>query len=177
MFGGFDGTFYNDLHILHTNKTLKESVRISKSTLHANLAEAVDCSEFSDIEFVLKPASDFFEVAARTQIFANKSLVLYRLIERELRTTDFNSSNAVFKMQIPELLNSNRSSKALTTSRLELDRSQPQFQANAFLQKVFNARAGEQVLLSEVNDLQKEEFLIFLEFCHCEKLIKPMTCL
>jgi hypothetical protein len=31
-------------------------------------------------------------------------MVLYRLIERELRTTDINSSNAIFMMQIPELL-------------------------------------------------------------------------
>lgn len=61
MFGGFDGNFYNDLHILHTNKTLKESIRVSKSTLNANLALAVDCYELSNIEFVLKPINDFCE--------------------------------------------------------------------------------------------------------------------
>ena len=98
MFGGFDGNFYNDLHILHTNKTLKESIRVSKSTLNANLALAVDCPELSNIEFVLKPINDFCEAPKSTVIYANKSLVLYRLIERELRTTDFNSGNAVFKM-------------------------------------------------------------------------------
>ena len=38
MFGGFDGNFYNDLHILHTNKTAKETIKISPSTLHRNLA-------------------------------------------------------------------------------------------------------------------------------------------
>jgi hypothetical protein len=26
MFGGFDGNFYNDLHILHTNKLAKERI-------------------------------------------------------------------------------------------------------------------------------------------------------
>ena len=55
MFGGFDGTFYNDLFILHTNKTVKENVKVSKSTLHTNLASVVNISELSDIEFVLKP--------------------------------------------------------------------------------------------------------------------------
>ena len=53
MFGGFDGSFYNDLHILHTNKLSKESIRVSASTIHNDLAGAVNQSELSDIEFVL----------------------------------------------------------------------------------------------------------------------------
>ena len=54
MFGGFDGTFYNDLHILHTNKTAKESIKVSVSTLMHNLASIVNDPEVSNIEFVLK---------------------------------------------------------------------------------------------------------------------------
>lgn len=53
MFGGFDGNFYNDLHILHTNKPIKESVKVSQSTLHQDLASVVNMPELSDVEFVL----------------------------------------------------------------------------------------------------------------------------
>ena len=56
--------------------------------------------ELSDIEFVLRPSNGH----GKSVVYANKSLVLYRLVERELRTTDLNSGNAVFRMQIPELL-------------------------------------------------------------------------
>ena len=60
----------------------------------------------------------------------------------------------------------------MTASRHGIDRSEPpQFRANAFLQQVFNAKAGEKIVLNEVNEKQKDEFLIFLEFCHCEKLV------
>jgi hypothetical protein len=34
MFGGFDGNFYNDLYILHTNKEANESIKVSISSLH-----------------------------------------------------------------------------------------------------------------------------------------------
>lgn len=98
MFGGFDGTFYNDLHILHTNKTAKESIAVTASTLMQNLASVVNDPEVSNIEFVLKSNGH------SSPIYANKSLVLYRLIERELRTTDYQSGNAVVRMQLPELL-------------------------------------------------------------------------
>lgn len=53
MFGGFDGNFYNDLNILHTNKTFKETIKVSDSTLHRDLSNVVNAPELSDIEFVL----------------------------------------------------------------------------------------------------------------------------
>jgi hypothetical protein len=99
MFGGFDGTFYNDLHILHMNKTSKESILVGPSTLMTDLASVVDDAEVSNIEFVLNSCNQ----ANDQVIYANKSLVLYRLVERELRTTEFNSGNALFRMQLPEL--------------------------------------------------------------------------
>lgn len=113
MFGGFDGNFYSDLHILHTNKTTKESVTVARSTLHNNLASVVNIPELSDIEFVLRPS----HASSRSQsvVYANKSLVLYRLIERELRTTDLNSGNAVFRMQLPELLSVKHNKTRLAT--------------------------------------------------------------
>jgi hypothetical protein len=58
MFGGFDGNFYNDLNILHTNKLAKERILVSKSTLHLDLASTVNESELSDIEFILGTESD-----------------------------------------------------------------------------------------------------------------------
>jgi hypothetical protein len=166
MFGGFDGTFYSDLHILHTNKTAKESVTVSRSTLHTSLASVVNIPELSDIEFVLRPTSSL----GTSVVHANKSLVLYRLIERELRTTDFNSGNAVFRMHIPELLGARPNKTHLSTDPVR-------FQCSAFLKKVFNARAGEKIFLQEVSEAQRSEFLVFLEFCHCEKIVQPITCL
>jgi hypothetical protein len=71
--------------------------------------------------------------------------VLYRLIERELRTTDLNSSNAIFMMQIPELLSAKQNKTRMAADAVR-------FQCNAFLQKVFNARAGEKIFLQEVNE-------------------------
>lgn len=168
MFGGFDGTFYNDLHILHTNKTAKESITVSPSTLIHNLAAVVNDPEVSNIEFVLKASSQ----ASQQVVYANKSLVLYRLVERELRTTDFNSGNTVFRMQLPELLGStNSKTQQLFTSQ------QARFQCSSFLQRVYRAQAGDKVMLPEINESQRSEFLAFLEFCHCEKLVHPMTCL
>ena len=166
MFGGFDGNFYSDLHILHTNKTAKESVIVAKSTLHPNLASAVNVPELSDIEFVLRPSVG----QNPPVVHANKSLVLYRLIERELRTTDHNSGNAVFRMPLPELL-SMRANKTRQVS------DPVRFQCNQFLQRVFGARAGEKIFLQEVSEEQRAEFLVLLEFCHCEKLVQPVTCL
>ena len=88
MFGGFDGNFYNDLNILHTNKATKERIKVSASTLYANLAGTVNDPELSDIEFIVKSEKG----DSQQVIYANKSLVLYRLIERELRTPDFSAS-------------------------------------------------------------------------------------
>lgn len=77
-------------------------------------------------------------------VYANKSLVLYRLIERELRTTDFQSGNAAFKLTIPELL-----SAKLTKSRL-LDRAELRFHCATFMERVYNAKSGEQIYLYDL---------------------------
>jgi hypothetical protein len=116
-FGGFDGAFYNDLHILHTNKTLKENITVSRSSMHQDFAEVVNVPELSDIEFLLQTSNPLEGFTNSAVVYANKSLVLYRLIERELRTTDFNSGNNIFNRLIPELL----SSKAPKTQQLIRD--------------------------------------------------------
>jgi len=83
MFGGFDGEFYNDLHILNLNKNQKRKVFVSKSTLDSDYKNLVNEPEHSNLTFVLdtKNGDGNGEV-----IHANKALVLFRIVERELRT-------------------------------------------------------------------------------------------
>jgi hypothetical protein len=42
---------------------------------------------------------------------------------------------------------------------------------------VFEAKAGEKVMLQLVSETQRAEFLLFLEFCYSERIIQPVTCL
>ena len=42
MFGGFDGNFYNDLFIMHNNKEANESINVSMSSLHMDLANTIN---------------------------------------------------------------------------------------------------------------------------------------
>jgi hypothetical protein len=42
VFGGFDGGFYNDMHILHTNQPFKSRINVSSSTHGIDLAEIVN---------------------------------------------------------------------------------------------------------------------------------------
>ena len=46
-------------------------------------------------------------------------------------------------------------------------------QCPKFFQKVFDAQSNEQIRLPGVK--HKQEFLRFLEFCYCDKLIEPVT--
>ena len=48
-------------------------------------------------------------------------------------------------MQIPELLSAKQSKTRMAADAIR-------FQCNAFLQKVFNARAGEKIFLQEVSE-------------------------
>jgi hypothetical protein len=59
MFGGFDGEFYNDLHILHLKQAEKTQITVSPSTLYHDYAALVDVKTFrhsADITFVLDGA-------------------------------------------------------------------------------------------------------------------------
>ncbi len=46
-------------------------------------------------------------------------------------------------------------------------------QCPPFFQKIFDAQNGERIRLPGVK--HKAEFLRFLEFCYCDKLIEPVT--
>lgn len=54
MFGGFDGEFYNDLHILHMKKDEKSKVSVRHSELDESFAKLVNEPELADIIFELE---------------------------------------------------------------------------------------------------------------------------
>lgn len=78
MFGGFDGDFYNDMHILNVMKNSNCSIKVSESTIESDYLKMLDNPECSDIEFLLntKPY--------KAKVYMNKSLMLFRTVEREL---------------------------------------------------------------------------------------------
>ncbi len=90
MFGGFDGEFYNDLNILHLQQAEKTQISVAPSTLLKDYASLVDIQTFrhpADITFVLDRAQTVLAVGEETtnlEVHANKSMILYRLIEKEV---------------------------------------------------------------------------------------------
>ena len=83
MFGGFDGEFYNDMHILHLKEAPKMRGFTSTSTINSDYAKLVDSLDHSNISFVLDPE---MPNGCEQIVYANKSLVLFRLFEREVRS-------------------------------------------------------------------------------------------
>ena len=83
MFGGFDSEFYDDLHALDLRKLSNEEVKkkkanqSTKDTDYAQMVNKENCSNFM-IRLVDS------ETHLSRDIHANKSLVLYRLIEKEV---------------------------------------------------------------------------------------------
>ena len=55
MFGGFDGEFYNDMHILHLKEAPKMRGFNSSSTINSDYSKLVDSQDHSNIQFVLDP--------------------------------------------------------------------------------------------------------------------------
>lgn len=53
MFGGFDGSFYNDLNILDLQNTDRAAIQIRKSTISNDYQSLVNSAEGSDIVFQL----------------------------------------------------------------------------------------------------------------------------
>lgn len=78
MFGGFDGDFYNDMHILNVQKNSNSFIKVSESTIDQDYLKMLDNEEYSDMDFVLntKPY--------KSKVNVNKSLMLFRTVEREL---------------------------------------------------------------------------------------------
>ena len=102
MFGGFDGEFFNDMHLLHmngqTNASSSSSTR-QGSTLLEDYVQLVDKKEHSNIVFLLDP---IVEGGQQQAVHANKSLVLFRLFEREIR--EYGSDSHVTQLRMEEVL-------------------------------------------------------------------------
>ena len=102
MFGGFDGEFFNDMHLLHMNGQKNASSSSSTrqgSTLLDDYVQLVDKKEHSNIVFLLDP---IVEGGQQQAVHANKSLVLFRLFEREIR--EYGSDSHVTQLRMEEVL-------------------------------------------------------------------------
>ena len=89
MFGGFDGEFFNDINTmdLSANSLLNKSA-IQESTKDRDFSRIVNCFEDHDIVFNIKGTSGFHS----QRVYANKALVLYRAIEKEVEIHHKNMS-------------------------------------------------------------------------------------
>ena len=154
MFGGFDGEFFNDMHVLHFGQDSLEKIsqQQSISSLLEDYAKLVDSKDHSNIKFLLDPIK---QGGPEQVVHANKSLVLFRLFEREVR--EYCQDSRVFNMRMEEVLSC----------------SQTKSMCPQFFQRVFEAKPGQSLRLTGVSS--KPEFLLFLEFCYCDKLVTPVT--
>lgn len=97
MFGGFDGEFFNDLNIIDIEQVKRgfSQYHIEASSKEQDYMSMVDSKDGHDIIFKLiskddspKQMFDFStlpKVSCRFQeIYANKSLLLFRTIEKEI---------------------------------------------------------------------------------------------
>ena len=73
MFGGFDGSFYNDLNIMDLTTAKKQVIHIQPSTIYQDYRSLVNQQENADIVFIL-------DNDRRSNIYAHKALILFRLI-------------------------------------------------------------------------------------------------
>ena len=88
-------------------------------------------------------------------VYANKALLLHRIFEREIQ--GFASEKNIFCLKLED---------ALTNKSLR-DRL-PQF-----IVRVFDAKNGERIHLRGIR--HKDEFIKFLEFAYCDKLVEPVS--
>lgn len=97
------------------------SLHTSPSTLYEDYAKLVDTKEHSNIRFQLDPVTpggpDQF-------VYANKSLVLFRLFEREVR--EYSQESRVFQLRMEEVLSC----------------PQTKSMCPQFFQRVFDAKTG-----------------------------------
>jgi len=76
MFGGFDGTFYNDLNLLDFTRPSKQVLSIEPSTIDFDYRSLVNSEEASDIKFILDHPS-------KPLVHGHKPLILFRAFARE----------------------------------------------------------------------------------------------
>jgi hypothetical protein len=54
MFGGFDGSFFNDMHLLDLHKSSKQTITIQPSQIELDYFSLVNNSQGADIIFRLE---------------------------------------------------------------------------------------------------------------------------
>ena len=84
MFGGFDGNFFNDLHSLDMkvhSKHNKFNTQEAPSTKDRDFYEMINDEDYANFFLRVHDAQNHLNV---TTIHINKSLLLYRLLEKEV---------------------------------------------------------------------------------------------
>ncbi|CDW71485.1 kelch repeat [Stylonychia lemnae] len=78
MFGGFDGSFFDDLHILDLQSASKQIIHIQTSSINFDYLKLVGSDQNTDITFILDNPQE-------QKVPAHKALVLFRLIKNEFQ--------------------------------------------------------------------------------------------
>lgn len=78
MFGGFDGEFFNDINIMDLSRYSINKSLIKESTKDEDFSRLVNSFEDHDIIFKVQ-GQDCCQ-----NVYANKALVLYRAVEKEV---------------------------------------------------------------------------------------------
>lgn len=147
MFGGFDGRFYDDLHVLDFQTHRKINIQIQNSSITQDYCSLVGSQENADIVFCLNPGQHWNH---QVEVHAHKGLILFRLVHREIQAL---------------LPNSNKNQKL--EALIDCDFVSP------FIRDVFKAQQGERIILENVNC--KQSLLHLLEFLYCDKFPSFMT--
>lgn len=148
LFGGFDGTFYNDLQILDFQSSKNQVIKIQPTSINQDYKSLVNSDENSDLKFVLDTPKAIQPKPARADLIsAHKPLVLFRLLYREYQTELTDDAKIADLLQKPSV--------------------------SDFVKRVYNAKPGEEVVLSGV--ACRQAFLRFLEFLYCDRFVEPIT--
>ena len=82
MFGGFDGEFYDDLHLMDLYPSIKKTC-VEASTKDQEYLKMIDQQSSSDFSFKIESGNNTSSFCGHNMVYANKALVMYRTIENE----------------------------------------------------------------------------------------------
>lgn len=97
MFGGFDGSFYNDLQFLDFLSPKKQVIQLQESTMYSDYHRLINQKDSFDIKFILDNHD-------KSLIFAHKALVLFRTIQREIKLEQSSLSQVVSTPKAPTFI-------------------------------------------------------------------------
>lgn len=81
MFGGFDGSFFNDVNILDIQSSNRSAIKVPQSEICKDYLSLVNNPDGADVVFIINDA-------AKSIVFAHRALILFRLLSRELNIDD-----------------------------------------------------------------------------------------